>query len=87
MKKVKFSIIFILVFFVFLYVGCNNANTSEIDIYVDELYATSVSFKDDNPGFLYKDKLIIELYKNNELVKESAKLQQKKSRIVIDSYN
>ena len=70
MKKVKFSIIFILVFFVFLYVGCNNANTSEIDIYVDELYATSVSFKDDNPGFLYKDKLIIELYKNNELVKE-----------------
>lgn len=69
MKKVKFFIIFSLIFFLALFVGCSNETISEIDFYVDEAYATSVSFKDDNPEFLYKDKLKIELYKNDEFVK------------------
>lgn len=69
MKKVKFFWIFSLLFFASLVVGCSNNTISEIDLFVDEVYATSVSFKDDNPEFLYKDKLTVELYKNNELVK------------------
>lgn len=69
MKKIKVFIISSFLFFLALFVGCSNDTISEIDFFVDEVYATSVSFKDDNPEFLYKDKLKIKLYKNDEFVK------------------
>lgn len=66
MKLFKF-VIFIF-FFCFL-IGCETIKISEIELSVNEVNATSVSIKDNNDGFLYKDQLNITLYKDNEKVK------------------